>query len=346
MTTNFKYRFRDLCPGHQEHVKKDYEILLSGVPVSLWHSHLFLSGPIDSISRRHKIQVSQHVATSSTLFSYTGKLIPKPMEFALQSTISPALRHVVQRFWQVDRRNGKLVRETIIPKGSVEIIFNLQDDSYAIPAAIKGHEHKLPRCFISGFHTVPINLQIPGRQLFFGIFINPTALKKIFRVQGMDYVNRCIDLALIDPSMNSLWHQLAEDRTFEERISIFTDWVMKRLPDATAHEKLFDQFLTSISTSPTSADEVSKLLCYSPRHLSRKLYELTAMNLEQTLLYRRYLRAIDLMHHSTLQLTEIAYTCNFSDQSHFTKTFRSYAHMKPKEYRAAKSHVSGHIFAA
>jgi AraC-like DNA-binding protein len=275
-----------------------------------------------------------------------GVLIPELIEFAQQSTISPSLRHVIQRFWQVDRCNGKFVRETIIPKGSVEIIFNLQDDSYPIPAAIRGHEYKLPRCFISGYHTVPINLQIPGRQLFFGVFVNPTALKKIFRVQGKDYVNRCIDLALVDPSMNSLWHQLADHTTFEQRITLFTDWVMKRLPDTSGHEKLFDQFLTSVSTSPASVDEVSKMLCYSPRHLSRKLFELTAMNLEQTLLYRRYLRAIDLMHHSTLQLTEIAHACDFSDQSHFTKTFRSYAHMKPKEYRAAKSHVSGHIFHA
>jgi AraC-like DNA-binding protein len=303
----------------------------------------FLCTAIDPI-KSGQILVS-HTLQPVQLFSrIPGVLVPEAMEFAQESAISPALRNVVQRFWQVDRRVGKFVRETIIPKGSVEIIFNLQDDSYTIPAVIGGNEHKLPRCFISGYHTVPISLQIPGRQLFFGVFVNPTALKKIFRVQGKDYVNQCIDLASIDPSMNSLWHQLADQTTFNQRINIFTDWLMKRLPDTSGHEKLFDQFLTSISTSPTSADEVSKMLCYSPRHLSRKLYELTAMNLEQTLLYRRYLRAIDLMHHSTLQLTEIAYTCNFSDQSHFTKTFRSYACMKPKEYRAAKSHVSGHIF--
>lgn len=268
------------------------------------------------------------------------------MEFTLEASISPALKSVVQRFWQVDRHNGKFVRETIIPKGSVEIIFNLQEDNYAIPVVIGSREYKLPRCFISGYHTVPINLRIPGRQLFFGVFINPTALRKIFHVQGKDYVNHCIDLTLVDASMNSLWHQLAEQRTFEQRISIFTNWAMKRLPDSSNHDKLFDQFLTNISGSPTSADKVSEMLCYSSRHLSRKLYDLTAMNLEQTLIYKRYLRAVDLMHNSPLLLTEIAHACNFSDQSHFTKTFRSYANMKPKEYRLAKSHVSGHIFEA
>lgn len=268
------------------------------------------------------------------------------MEFALQSSISPALRNVVQRFWQVDRRNGNCIRETIIPKGTLEIIFNLQYASHPIPGIIGRREFKVPKCFISGYHTVPINLQVPHRQLFFGVFVNPIALRKIFKLQGKDYVNHCMDLTLVDASLNSLWNQLAESKTFEQRIDIFTRWVAKRLPERSRHEQLFDEFLTNTSIGHTSADDVSHMLCYSPRHLSRKLYELTAMNLEQTLLYRRYLHAIDMMHHSTLQLTEIAHACNFSDQSHFAKTFKSYAQMKPREYRAAKSHVSGHIFQA
>jgi len=270
-------------------------------------------------------------------------LPPEPRDFAFELPVSPALKNVVQRFWQVSRHDKNFIRETIIPKGSVEIIFNLQEDS-SIPGVIGSRDFKVPRCFISGFHTVPVFLQIPGRQLFFGVFVNPTALRKIFRLQGKDFSNHCVDLTLIDPSMNSLWHQLMEQKTFDQRISIFTDWVMKRLPETSRHEKLFDEFLTTTLTRPTCADEVSKMLCYSPRHLSRKLFELTAMNLEQTLVYKRYLQAIELIHHSQLLLTEIAHACDFADQSHFTKTFRSYANMKPTEYRAAKSHVSGHIF--
>ena len=269
---------------------------------------------------------------------------PKSSEFSLETAVSPILRNAVQRFWQLDRRGGQSIRETIIPKGTVEIIFNLHKDVAAIPALIGGRDYNVPRCFISGYHTVPICLEIPGQQLFFGVYVNPTALKKIFRIQGKDYANHCIDLTLVDPSMNSLWHRLAEQKTFGERISVFTDWVIKRLPDTSRHEQLFDDFLTNISKTPASAEEVSKMLCYSPRHLSRKLHELTAMNLEQTIIYKRYLQAINLMHHSQMLLTEIAHACDFSDQSHFTKTFRSYAQMKPSEYRAAKSHVSGHIF--
>lgn len=278
------------------------------------------------------------------LFRITGVLTGETTQFWLESNVSPVLKPIVQSFWQVDRRSNNHIRETIIPKGNVEIIFSLRDDGFSMPGMIGDREFRVPRCFISGYNTVPINLNIPGRQLFFGIVLSPTALRKLFDVKGLDYANQCIDLVLVDPAMDSLWHQLAEQETFEQRITAFTSWIMKRLPATSRHEKLFDEFLMTVSSDLNTAEEVSRLLCYSPRHLSRKLFELTAMNLEQTIIYKRYLRATDLIHHSQLRLTEIAHTCKFSDQSHLTKTFRSFAKMKPSAYRVAKSHVSGHIF--
>jgi AraC-like DNA-binding protein len=271
-------------------------------------------------------------------------LTSETAQFSHQSSISPLLKNVVTRFWQVDRHSNTHIRETIIPKGSVEIIFSFHDDNLLLPGQIGPRKFKVPRCFISGYNTVPINVDIPGRQLFFGVELTPTALRKLFRLPGREYANRCMDLRLVDDSINSLWHELAEQKNFEHRINIFTNWMIKRLPVTSRHEQLFDDFLTTVSCSPTKAEDVSKMLCYSPRHLSRKLLEITAMNLEQTLIYKRYLRAVDLMHHSHLRLTEIAHVCDFSDQSHLTKTFRSFTNMKPTQYRATKSNVSGHIF--
>jgi len=256
---------------------------------------------------------------------------------------SSEISGVVQRFWQVYRPGSALIRETIIPKGTVEVIFNLRR-STVIPARIGTSSWQIPRCFISGYNTVPVQFEISGDNLFFGVFVKPTAIRKLFRIDTVAYANRGLDLTLIDKSMESLWLQLSDQKTFKQRITVFTHWLSKRLPEISRHEQLFDEFLTGTPCRPMSASELSRMLCYSPRHLSRKLYELTAMNLEQTLIYKRYLQAINLIHHSPLLLTEIAHACNFSDQSHFTKTFRSYAHMKPTEYRAMKSPVSGHIF--
>ena len=93
-----------------------------------------------------------------------------------------------------------------------------------------------------------------------------------------------------------------------------------------------------------SVKELAQSLCYSPRQLSRKMAEATGMNTEEILLYKKYLHAVHLMHHTDWSLTQIAYQSNFSDQSHFIKSFKTYTKMTPGEYRAGKSYVKGHIF--
>ena len=93
-----------------------------------------------------------------------------------------------------------------------------------------------------------------------------------------------------------------------------------------------------------SVSKLSELLCYSPRHLSRKLRELTGMNTEEILLYKKYLQAVNLIHHSGLSLTQVGYACHFADQSHFIKTFKSFALLTPKEYKNRRSAIAGHIY--
>ena len=44
-------------------------------------------------------------------------------------------------------------------------------------------------------------------------------------------------------------------------------------------------------------------------------------------------KAMVLLKHSNQTLTEIAFLCGFSDQSHFSKTFRITTGFKPNEFR-------------
>jgi AraC-like DNA-binding protein len=89
---------------------------------------------------------------------------------------------------------------------------------------------------------------------------------------------------------------------------------------------------------------LANMLCYSPRHLSRKVHSLTGMNTEEVLSYKRFLRSVELIHYTNMSLTQIAYCCQFADQSHFIRTFRSLAAITPGEYKNQKSPLPGHIY--
>jgi AraC-like DNA-binding protein len=245
-------------------------------------------------------------------------------------------------FWQSDRHRCGFNRETIIPKGSVEIIFNLDEDG--IEAIIGDRGFQIPRCFISAHHTLPVQVHVPEKQTFFGILLAPSTLKNLFRTKASEISNQCLDLTLLDASFDSLWHQLMEENAFGRRVEIFSKWVVKRLPARDPYDRMFDAYLGNKTNTVMSAAELSRALCYSPRHLSRKLFDLTGMNTERNLLFRKYLKSVKLMDNSTISLTEIAHTCQFTDQSHFIKTFKSFAHVKPGDYRRMKSNLPGHIF--
>jgi AraC-like DNA-binding protein len=254
----------------------------------------------------------------------------------------PAYQNIIQAIWQVSH-SPLFSTEYIIPKGVIEVIFNFSD-SNAIPAQIGDKVYHLPNCFINGFNTVPIQIHLPEKQVFFGIIFQPLAVKKIFRVPGSELADITIDLTLIDPAFGSLWHQLAEQTSFDARVSILLHWLKRYITDHRPQDQLMNKFLYAPKQHTLSANGLADSLCYSTRHLSRKLFEVTGMNAEEILLYKKYLHAVELMHQTTLSLTEIAHQSFFTDQSHFIKTFKAYAGITPGAYRRKMSWVKGHIY--
>ena len=251
------------------------------------------------------------------------------------------LDETVLCFWQVNRNNTDFQQEIIIPKGTVEIIFNLYPEP-GCNARLYDQNFIVPRCFIQGYQNQPIQLNVPLKQFFFGIVLHPAAVKHIFKVPAGELAGYCVDMNLVDPDFHSLWYRLAGQRDFSDRVHTVSNWLRARLPCLTVREKAFNGLLHHGTAK--SVTELSGWLCYSPRQLSRKFYELTGMNTEQTLLYIKYLKAVQLMHASESTLTDIGFSCDFADQSHFIKTFKSFTGLTPKEYKINKSHIPGHIF--
>lgn len=263
------------------------------------------------------------------------------MESLIFTPDSTRICTAVYSFWKVCRTGEFAINETIIPKGAVEIIFNL--GSNPIHAEVNQHPVTVPKCFIQAYSTSPIYLCLSANQTFFGVTLKPLVVKHIFNFPPSICANHVFDLTVCDHSIYSLWHQLGELNNFHEQIASFTEWLCKRLPQPSPLEIAFNDFLNNDNYTGLSVKQLADQLCYSTRQLSRKLIELTGMNAENILLYKKYLQAMHLIHTSELSLTEIAYNSNFFDQSHFIKTFKGYSCLTPHEYRKRKSETIGHI---
>lgn len=274
--------------------------------------------------------------------SLSNLKLPVHLNNSLHIPQTSRFNHVIQAVWQIERRTP-LHKEIIVPKGMVEIIFNLNDHS-PILSQIGSRQYRVSDCFINGFNTVPIQLQPPEQQVFFGVQLQPLAVKEIFGTPASEFSNTLVDVTLLDATFRSLWHQLAEQSNFEARVSTFLGWLERRFPEREPRERLMNDFLGGARYHDLTVTALASSLYYSPRHLSRKITEATGMNTEEMLLYKKYLHAVNLIHQSDLTLTEIAHESHFSDQSHFIKSFRAFTGMTPGTYKRTKSDVKGHIF--
>ncbi|MEL6142517.1 MAG: helix-turn-helix transcriptional regulator [Bacteroidota bacterium] len=78
---------------------------------------------------------------------------------------------------------------------------------------------------------------------------------------------------------------------------------------------------------------LSKKLGVHPVHISRAFPKYFASTLGDYLRQQKIKRALGYLLNNKLSLTEIAYQCGFSDQSHFTRTFKAYLHTTPSAFR-------------
>jgi len=244
------------------------------------------------------------------------------------------------RGWQIDGVPN-CDREIIIPKGCIEIIFNFSADKITHCRG-KNKGDVLPRCFISGINTAPVILSHSSHHAFFGLRLHPHVIKALLSVPSGEFTDKTIDLTLIDPKFNQLWHQLYLI-SFEQRIALINKWICQVYKEPCDLDMAIGKFLAGPVIDLTVA-LLSKEFCSSQRNLTRKFNQVLGMCTEEAILYQKYLRSLEAVHLTSRTLTEIAYQSNFYDQSHFAREFKRYAGLTPRDYRKCKGPVLGHIY--
>lgn len=234
-------------------------------------------------------------------------------------------------------------REMILPKGVVEMIFNFGGNaSGSLP------DKKLftaPLCFIQGVYTGTLDVHYTGHHHLFGIRLQPGMVKGLLGILPSELKNNIIDLTLIRPGFNILWHQLKEAVSFNERVKI----IEEQFPVLSAGvclrtQKLCTMFQSESLDSFQNLDDLSKQVHYSTRHLNRKSQSLFGISAEELITYKKFLHAVKLMHINNDPLTSIAYDSGFYDQAHFCRIFKSYAGITANQYRKQKTVLPFHLY--
>jgi len=251
------------------------------------------------------------------------------------------LQDYVTMVWEVKGEHN--VKEIILPQGIVEIVFNFAAEiSGTVPKST--HIFQAPRCFIQGIHVHSVHAVYTGQQHLFGIRLHPFHIQNFLGILPFELNNSALDLTLIKPGFQQLWHQLIELDSFHERVKLLE----REMPQFSAdfHDRskhLSDLFLTGRAEDFQTVDALAQQVCYSARQLNRVTHKLFGLSAEELTLYKKLVESVKLIHFQNTSLTDVAYSAGFYDQAHFSRVFKSYTGMTPKEYKNSKSELPFHI---
>ena len=93
------------------------------------------------------------------------------------------------------------------------------------------------------------------------------------------------------------------------------------------------EILNDSEREPVTLHSLSAQAGVHPVHLSKEFPKYFHCSFGEYIRNARMEKAISLLSKSSLKLSEIAYTCGFSDESHFIRSFREVMYTTPARYR-------------
>lgn len=252
----------------------------------------------------------------------------------------------IRSIWWFAEYDLSLRKETILPKGTVEIIFNFSDEIIYNNSSFNVSK-KLPPVFINGLNFKPFELTKSGRQDFLGIQCTPIGLKLLSIIPIYTFNDSVVEGKFVCSDIETLTHNLFNAQTFDEKVKLILDWIKKKLigtiSDYSLNRAIKIQNIKSINEK--SVKKVSDEICLSERQLRRFTYEWFGMNTEELILYNKYLCSLRFLHNTNSPLSKIGFEAGYYDQSHFIREFKRYTFITPGEYQKALKGIPGHIYA-
>lgn len=253
------------------------------------------------------------------------------------------LNLLVKCYWTLEApKEERVQRQTIVPDGCMEMIFHYGD----LYKQYLDSDNSIvqPKCFVIGQLTQPLEIEPTGETGIFSVRFHPDGFLPFATIPIKDLENKAISLEFLfgEEGRDIEQKVLAANSTLE-RINHIETFLLNRLTGAEAIDRVIKSTIETILTAngQLSIDELSQQININRRQLERKFSSGIGLSPKQLSKIIRFQAALKMLFHKQYtSLTALAYDGDYYDQAHFTKDFREFTGLSPKEFYSANLKMS------
>lgn len=226
--------------------------------------------------------------------------------------------------------------ERVVPTGNVFIIFELDGITrHTYDAETLAPNATFNDVWISGMHKNYLSISAHENSSMFVIQFKPTGAYPFFHI-GMESITEKVVPAVevFGNEILTLRTELFHSASTEEKFSIAEDWLNKRYKEQYTASEDIVAVVTKLQKEPAAyLNDIIASFPNTQKHLIDLFKKHTGLTPK---VYQRIMRFNEILQRiqnkEQIAWTDIAYSCGYSDQSHFIKEFKHFSGFNPKEF--------------
>ncbi|HET9487867.1 MAG TPA: helix-turn-helix domain-containing protein [Chryseosolibacter sp.] len=197
---------------------------------------------------------------------------------------------------------------------------------------------KLPSLFLYGQTVKPITITATGKCRMIVFHLYPHIFKDLFKIRASELTDSCISFDELPGSGREIKSRVCSDNAEAgSQIEMLANYIMSLAGKADfkySKELEYAVRILGETTSRLSMRDLCDRLNLTERTTERRFLDHIGVSPRQYFRIRRFrstLNRLQRQHERTL--SDLAFDQGYSDQSHFTRSFREFTGLTPGDYR-------------
>ena len=228
-----------------------------------------------------------------------------------------------------------------LPSPYLTLVFSLADPvGIDVPCGQDRVRSGRFRAPLGGLHTRPVLMPQHGPQIGIQLAVNPLACRRLFGMPAQELRSQVLELAdVLGEDGDRLHDRLLATGNTADAVAVLREWLDRRAAAEAADQQPEVSRAWQLIVGSGGRRRIGQVAAdvgWSRRHLTARLRAETGYGAKELARLARFQRARRAIVAQTDSLADVAATCGYADQSHFTAEWREFAGCSPGQWIAAE----------